>query len=101
MAPFTEKIGVYAFGIILQEILDRRSPQLNRNSNQEPSKYFRQSFADIHCFSTSLGEGYAELVRQCLDENPQRRPTFNEIVQAVSVIDLYSISLIIKVEHDQ
>jgi serine/threonine protein kinase len=68
-APFTEKIDIYAFGLIVWEMMTAMVPVvLADKSGLEPLDF------------SAVPENLRPLVQQCLAEDPRDRPTASEIV---------------------
>eukprot|EP00301_Raphidiophrys_heterophryoidea_P007556 c12910_g1_i2.p1 GENE.c12910_g1_i2~~c12910_g1_i2.p1 ORF type:complete len:1642 (+),score=461.47 c12910_g1_i2:343-5268(+) len=75
--PFNEKVDVYAFGIVLWEILTRENPF--NGMSQDIIFHGVKSGTLKPEIPEGCPEGYAQLIRVCLEKQPNKRPTFQEI----------------------
>lgn len=76
---YNSKIDVYAYGIVLWELASGQQPY----SNLEPAQIIAQVLVnDIRPpMPDSINPSMRELIQRCWDRNPDRRPTFDEIVK--------------------
>eukprot|EP01125_Pyxidicula_operculata_P006743 TRINITY_DN2312_c0_g1_i2.p1 TRINITY_DN2312_c0_g1~~TRINITY_DN2312_c0_g1_i2.p1 ORF type:complete len:687 (+),score=148.91 TRINITY_DN2312_c0_g1_i2:1201-3261(+) len=77
----TEKCDVYAYGIILWEVLTERTPYDNQFKN------FTQLISAVRqgCrpeLPPSTPPSFADLIRRCWSEDPNKRPTFSSILNS-------------------
>jgi serine/threonine protein kinase len=75
---YTSKVDVYAYGLVLWEIVSRQVPF----SGLEPAQILVQVFMnDIRpVIPDHVNVPLRDLIKQCWDRNPDVRPTFDEIV---------------------
>ncbi|KAH0787398.1 TKL family protein kinase [Histomonas meleagridis] len=76
---YTEKVDVYAFGILLWEILTEEIPFENMTSFQVMTAVCIQKKRPEIPSNTS--QGLSQLISSCWEHNPDKRPTFQEIYQ--------------------
>ena len=76
---YTNKVDVYAYGIVLWEIATRKIPYQGLDAHtiikQVKENELRPEIPD------NLSKPLAHLIRRCWDSNPELRPTFDEIVR--------------------
>ena len=81
-APPDAKMDVFAFGVLLYELITGRNPYPNV-SHQEFIELQRSGRLDpprLHAWAYEVDPRWAELVRDCTQAEPERRPTMAEIV---------------------
>jgi serine/threonine protein kinase len=74
----TKESDVYSFGILLSEIITRKQPFASYQ-NYEIFKKSVISQAIRPSLPADCPSGLAELVKECWDQNPQKRPQFVDI----------------------
>eukprot|EP00299_Pterocystis_sp_00344_P015223 c7592_g2_i2.p1 GENE.c7592_g2_i2~~c7592_g2_i2.p1 ORF type:complete len:379 (+),score=97.52 c7592_g2_i2:163-1137(+) len=82
--PFTEKVDVYAFGIVLWEILTRENPF--NGMSQDVIFHGVKSGSLKPIIPPDCPQSYADLINDCLHVNPLKRPTFSEIKDRLKTI---------------
>lgn len=83
---FSEKSDTYAFGIILWELYTREHPYANVMSSflyEVEEAVLSKQRPPI---PDDCPEEYAKLIRSCWADNPDERPSFTEIIQAIYVM---------------
>jgi len=75
--PFNEKVDVYAFGIVLWEILTRDNPFHGMGQDIIYHGVKSGTLKPV-IVSGSCPEEYAKLLLACLETNPLKRPTFQQ-----------------------
>lgn len=83
---YTEKADVYAFGIILWEILTRLEPYEDKEPMQivveVVNDNLRPTLPPPFCDSPLVS-----LMKDCWGENPEQRPSFDKILERLIEID--------------
>lgn len=70
---------VYAFSIIVYQILTGETPFQNINKKELPKKISREGFKPV--FDDNFPKSYKDLILKCGSLNPTDRPKFSDIVQ--------------------
>ena len=73
---FTDKVDVYAFGVVLNEMLCRRQPFLGLEPQRISELVQRGDRPDI---VSSIPEDIKRLIKACWDQDAARRPEFKQI----------------------
>lgn len=77
--PTTEKSDVYSFGIILWELAARAEPYEGMSWAAVRVGVLKRKQRPM--MPKNLDQDYVELIRECWDQEPVRRPTFPRIVK--------------------
>ncbi len=97
--PYNTSVDVYSFGIIMWELATREHPftDLGSDSLVDDKPLLRAAIANGQrpaipepCI---FGQEYAELMVRCWDEDPAKRPSFNDVVVALVKIKNTLVSL--------
>ncbi|KYQ90938.1 pleckstrin (PH) domain-containing protein [Tieghemostelium lacteum] len=88
---YTVKSDVYAFGLILHELLTRKHPYKEFNYQmvsllEEAIKSGLRPTIPLNCVQSEMGHEYCALIRDCWDNDVERRPTFTKIVKRLKQI---------------
>ena len=87
---YTTKSDVYSFGIIIWEVCTREMPYDNIN-NRETILYrvsVNRERPNIKRMPNDTPEKLKELMEQCLEHEPNKRPSFENIIKIIKEIDL-------------
>lgn len=72
---------VYSFGIVLWEITARDTPYRNMSSFDVPLKVLQGERPNVNAIGTTVPDRIKDLIRACWDENPEKRPSFRQVLQ--------------------
>lgn len=86
-APYDTKVDVYAFGILMYEIINDKFayPELESGEITEfdfKNKVINQNYRPK--FEYPIKETLKELIEKCWDNDPKKRPTFGDIFDKLS-----------------
>ena len=87
---YTTKSDVYSFGIIIWEVCTRERPYDSIN-NRETILYrvsVKRERPNIKMMPNDTPEKLKELMEQCLEHEPNKRPSFENIIKIIKEIDL-------------
>ena len=84
-AAYTEKVDVYAFGVLLNELYTRRPPFSNKTPPEIKSAV--QSGLRPDMISTTP-EVLQQLITNCWHAEPQQRPAFTDIFDILAALKL-------------
>ena len=79
MEPYTEKVDVYSFGVVLWELLMRNEPYNGEGGVQIAYAAAEQGLRPT--IPTYAPDSYAQLMQECWDDDPNKRPNFNLILE--------------------
>uniref|UniRef100_A0A3Q1EVN4 Guanylate cyclase n=1 Tax=Acanthochromis polyacanthus TaxID=80966 RepID=A0A3Q1EVN4_9TELE len=76
----SQKGDVYSYAIIANEIVMRRAPFYTQSCSNTAEKIYRVQYPSATVFRPDLNfEGLYMLIKNCWDEDPERRPDFKKI----------------------
>ena len=79
---YTEKADVFSFGIILWEIATRQPPYRNLTAVQVGMQVAHNRLRPS--IPRNTPSEFADLMRECWDQDPKSRPSFSHCVQRIS-----------------
>jgi serine/threonine protein kinase len=82
-AQFTPCCDVYAYGITLWELATRLLPYENQSVSSIRDGVKEGQRPDI---PSNVPTSFADLIRECWDQKPEKRPTFGVVVEKLKVI---------------
>ncbi|KAM3137799.1 hypothetical protein pb186bvf_010042 [Paramecium bursaria] len=81
---YTEKADVFSFGIILWEISAREPPYRNITGLQVSLDVLNNDFRPT--IPKKTPEVFARLTKRCWDRDPEKRPSFKEIIKELEMM---------------
>ncbi|KAL7722480.1 Tyrosine protein kinase transforming protein SEA [Entamoeba marina] len=84
--PFGIKIDVYSYGVVMWEFLTREEPFADMAPfvimTQVSEKHMRPPIPP----DSDSDPEYIQLMKQCWDDNPDNRPTFDEVINRLTLM---------------
>ena len=77
--PYTSKVDVYAYGILLWELATNQTPYSGMDLHDIIEKVSNYDLRPA--LPSNINPFYANLMTQCWDRDPDVRPTFDEIIK--------------------
>ena len=84
---YTNKVDVYAFGIMMWEMCTEQSPFPGLSPIQVAFKVSREGLRPQ--FPESMSPVLVEFIKKCWDQDPEKRPTFREICGEFEQMKVY------------
>ncbi|GMH11968.1 hypothetical protein Nepgr_013809 [Nepenthes gracilis] len=82
------KVDVFSFALILQEMIEGCSPFPSMPEADVPKAYCAQARPPFMAPAKNYPHGLKELIEECWDENPLKRPKFSHIINRLEGIDM-------------
>ncbi|XP_077251066.1 serine/threonine-protein kinase 12-like [Tasmannia lanceolata] len=86
---YDTKVDVFSFSLILQEMIEGTVPFSTKLEHDVPKSYAAKERPPFRAPMKLYSHGLKELIEDCWNENPARRPTFKEIINRLSAISNY------------
>ena len=83
---FSMKSDVYSFALLVYEILTNKKPFCKVGKGQLFEKIMNSYRPDL---SRSVPDQYRDLIEKCWSQNPDERPTFDQIVDSIERKDFF------------
>ncbi|KAJ7968802.1 putative Protein kinase [Quillaja saponaria] len=80
------KVDVFSFALILQEMIEGCPPFHAKQENEVPNAYAAKERPPFRAPTKLYSHGLRELIQECWNENPARRPTFRQIITKLESI---------------
>ncbi|KAI9115580.1 hypothetical protein K1719_013249 [Acacia pycnantha] len=77
---YDTKVDVFSFGLILQEMIEGCPPLHPMPEKEVPKAYVANQRPQFKASSRVYVHGLKELIEECWDKEPHRRPTFGQII---------------------
>ncbi|XP_057429746.1 integrin-linked protein kinase 1 [Lotus japonicus] len=74
------KVDVFSFALVLQEMIEGCPPFHAKRENDVPKVYAAKERPPFHAPAKRYSHGLRELIEECWNENPAKRPTFRQII---------------------
>ncbi|CAJ1962057.1 unnamed protein product [Sphenostylis stenocarpa] len=83
------KVDVFSFALILQEMIEGCPPFSAKKEDEVPKVYAAKERPPFRAPAKRYSHGIRELIEECWNENPAKRPAFRQIITRLESI--YSI----------
>ncbi|KAG5081638.1 hypothetical protein AAZX31_02G271100 [Glycine max] len=77
---YDTKVDVFSFALILQEMIEGCPPFYEKPENEVPKAYVENERPPFRASPKLYAYGLKQLIEECWDEKPYRRPTFRQII---------------------
>ncbi|RDY02143.1 Serine/threonine-protein kinase HT1, partial [Mucuna pruriens] len=74
------KVDVFSFALILQEMIEGCAPFYAKPENEVPKAYVENERPPFRALPKLYAYGLKQLIEECWNEKPYRRPTFRQII---------------------
>ncbi|XP_039016677.1 integrin-linked protein kinase 1-like isoform X2 [Hibiscus syriacus] len=88
---YDTKVDVFSFALILQEMIEGCPPFSAKQDNEVPKAYEASERPPFKASTKNYAHGLKELIEDCWNEKPAKRPTFRQILTKLESIH-YSFS---------
>ncbi|KAF7815760.1 integrin-linked protein kinase 1 [Senna tora] len=83
---YDTKVDVFSFALILQEMIEGCPPFPKMPENEVPKAYVANERPQFKASPKLYAYGLRELIEECWDKDPHRRPTFKHIIKRLEDI---------------
>ncbi len=77
---YDTKVDVFSFALILQEMIEGCPPFYAKQDEEVPKVYAAKERPPFLAPSKRYAHGLRELIQECWNEHPAKRPTFRQII---------------------
>ncbi|CAL0301285.1 unnamed protein product [Lupinus luteus] len=84
---YDTKVDVFSFALILQEMIEGCQPFSAKKDEEVPKIYAAKERPPFRAPSKHYAHGLKELIEECWNENPSKRPTFRQIITRLESIN--------------
>lgn len=88
---YDTKVDVFSFALILQEMMEGCPPFSSRRETEVPKLYVAGERPPFRASPKLYGHGLRELIEDCWNEKPDKRPTFSRILLRLGEINNHLI----------
>jgi serine/threonine protein kinase len=85
--PYSLEADIYSFAIVMWEILAREVPYNNINPMTIPIRVVKGERPNISQIPSTCPTALKDLIRQCWDQVPAKRPNFHKILDVIEALD--------------
>ncbi|XP_057726007.1 integrin-linked protein kinase 1 [Arachis stenosperma] len=86
---YDTKVDVFSFALILQEMIEGYPPFYAKSENEVPKAYVENERPPFKASPQLYAYGLRQLIEECWDEKPYRRPTFSQIIGRLEDINYH------------
>ncbi|XP_058771411.1 integrin-linked protein kinase 1-like isoform X1 [Vicia villosa] len=83
---YDTKVDVFSFALILQEMIEGCPPFSAKRDDEVPKVYASKERPPFRAPTKHYSHGIRELIEECWNENPGKRPTFRQIITRLESI---------------
>ncbi|XWS19761.1 hypothetical protein CRYUN_Cryun31cG0044800 [Craigia yunnanensis] len=83
---YDTKVDVFSFALILQEMIEGHPPFSAKQDNEVPKVYASRARPPFKAPAKHYAHGLKELIEDCWNEKPAKRPTFRQIITRLESI---------------
>lgn len=83
---YDTKVDVFSFALILQEMIEGCPPFSAKRDDEVPKVYASKERPPFRAPIKRYSHGIRELIEECWNENPAKRPTFRQIITRLESI---------------
>ncbi|XP_023533995.1 integrin-linked protein kinase 1 isoform X1 [Cucurbita pepo subsp. pepo] len=84
---YDTKVDVFSFALILQEMIEGNPPFPTKPENEVPKAYIAGERPPFMAPTKRYADGVKELIEECWEEKPHKRPTFRQIIRRLEDIN--------------
>ncbi|XP_058095449.1 integrin-linked protein kinase 1-like isoform X1 [Magnolia sinica] len=84
---YDTKVDVFSFALILQEMIEGLLPFSTKEEKEVPKVYAAKERPPFRAPLKLYSHGLKQLIEECWNENPAKRPTFKQIIECLSAIN--------------
>ncbi|XP_044497127.1 integrin-linked protein kinase 1 isoform X2 [Mangifera indica] len=84
---YDTKVDVFSFALILQEMIEGYPPFCMKQDDEVPKAYVARERPPFKAPAKRYAHGLKELIEECWNEKPAKRPTFRQIITRLKSIN--------------